>query len=110
MKKTVMISLAVVVCILISVVALNYLSYQAQIFVNDTVYTQTGDHVAELPDNSVELGYLKGITHRSTDHPSKNFTAANLDEKYAGCPIYQSGDIIHLKDYDGFFIPFELAK
>ena len=110
MKKNVMISLAVVVCILISVVAFHHLSYQEQIFVNDTVYTQTGNHVAELPDNSVELGYLKGMTHRSTDRPSKNLTAANLDEKYAGCPIYQSGDIIYLKDHGGFFIPYELAK
>ena len=110
MKKKVIIILAVVVCILVAVVAFNHFGYQEQICVNGTVYTQKGDNSIELPDDSVELGYLEGITHRSTNSPSEDFTATNLDEKYAGCPIYQSGETIYLEDYSGFYIPFKPTK
>ena len=74
---------------------------------------QKDNIIAELPAGSVELGYLRGISHRSTSNPMGNFMATNLDEKYGGCPIYQSGDnnqIIYLEDYSGFYIPFVLTK
>ena len=61
----------------------------------------------------MELGILRSITHRSVSNPTEDFTATNLDEKYAGCPIYQSGEnncIIYLEDYSGFYIPFELTE
>lgn len=81
--------------------------------VNDAIYMQKGNEVIELPDGSVEIGYLSGISHRSTANPMGNFMATNIDEKYGGCPIYQSGDnesIIYLEDYNGFYIPFELSE
>lgn len=112
-KKIALICFTVLIAIIMSAVAIvgfNHFAYQEQICVNGTIYTQKGDNTTELPDNSVELGYLKEITHRNTDSPSKDFTATNLDEKYAGCPIYQSGEIIYLEDYSGFYIPFKLTK
>ena len=74
--------------------------------------TQKGENIASLPANSTELGYLRSITHNSTSDPSIDFTATNLDEKYAGCPIYQleGGQTIYLEDYSGFYIPFELTE
>lgn len=110
MKKKLIAILAVAVCIAVAVVAFNHFAYYEQICVNSTVYTQKGNNTTVLPDDSVELGYLKGITHRDTDSPSEDFTATNLDEKYAGCPIYQSGETIYLEDYSGFYIPFKPAK
>lgn len=91
---------------------LNHFAYQAKIAVGGAIYTQQGENVTSLPANSRELGYLLGIRHRSTSNPSKDFTATNLYEKYAGCMIYQSenGRTIYLEDYGGFYIPFELTE
>lgn len=90
----------------------NHFAYQDKIAVNGAIYTQKGENIASLPANSTELGYLRSITHNSTSDPSIDFTATNLDEKYAGCPIYQleGGQTIYLEDYSGFYIPFELTE
>lgn len=108
MKKTVIVAL--LVCILAAAAAFNNFAYQEQICVNGTVYTQNGDNIAELPSGSIELGYLKGIFHKSIDSPSEDFTGTNLNEKYAGCPIYKSGEAIYLKDYGGFYVQFRYGE
>ena len=76
------------------------------------LYIQKGENITSLPANNMKLGHLRSITHNSTSDPSINFTATNLDEKYAGCPIYQSEDYqtIYLEDYSGFYIPFKLIE
>lgn len=107
--STVIATIVVMCCVLFAV---EHFVYQEKITVNGAVYTQKGNVVIELPDGSVELGYLRGISHRSTGDPMGNFMATNLDKKYGGSSIYQSGDndqIIYLEDYSGFYIPFELT-
>lgn len=107
---TIIATIAVMCCTLFAV---EHFVYQEKIMVNDAIYMQKGNEVIELPDGSVEIGYLRGISHRSTANPMGNFMATNIDEKYGGCPIYQSGDnesIIYLEDYNGFYIPFELSE
>ena len=74
---------------------------------------QAGEGIIELPDGSTDIGALRGISHRSTANPMGNFMATNLDERYGGCPIYQSGEddrIIYLADYRGFYIPFAFVE
>lgn len=69
---------------------------------------RSGDPITQLPEGSVPLGELISITHRTTKLPEEDFTATNLDEKYAGCPIYSSPDpnTIYLMDYSGVYLPF----
>ena len=106
--STALITIAVIFC---AIFIYNHFAYQDKIAVNGAVYTQKGDNVTSLPANSSELGYLRSITHKSTSDPAGDFTATNLDEKYAGCMIYEVTDsgIIYLEDYSGFYIPFELT-
>ncbi len=99
---------AVIVC---AVVAVCFLTepYSSKILYNSRVYQQSGASVEILPENSEQVGTLIGIAHRTSDDPEKEFYATNLDEKYAGCPVYQSGadkGTIYLYDYEGFYIPF----
>lgn len=108
--STVIITVAIVCC---AIFAFNHFAYKDEIAVNGAVYTQSGKNITTLPVGSTELGMLNSITHRTTSNPTEDFTATNLDEKYAGCIIYQSGDsnsIIYLEDYSGFYIPFELTE
>lgn len=115
-KKALLVCASIIATIMVmccTLFVVEYFVYQEKIMVNDAVYMQEGNAVIELPAGSVELGYLRGISHRSTGDPMGNFMATNLDEKYGGYPIYQSGDndqIIYLEDYRGFYIPFELAE
>lgn len=107
---TAVITIAIIGCIAL---AYNHFAYKEEIAVNGAVYTQKGDNVSVLPADSVELGYLRSISHRSVENPTGDFTATNLNEKYAGCPIYQSAgndSTIYLEDYSGFYIPFELSE
>ncbi|MBQ8389826.1 MAG: zf-HC2 domain-containing protein [Oscillibacter sp.] len=108
--STVIATIAAMCCALSAV---EHFIYQEKIAVNGAVYLQTDGEIMELPQGSVELGYLRGISHRSTGEPMGDFMATNLDEKYGGCSIYQSGEneqIIYLEDYRGFYIPFELTE
>lgn len=107
---TAVITVAIMCCIGL---VYNHFAYKEEIAVNGAVYTQKGDNITLLPADSVELGYLRSISHRSVENPTGDFTATNLNEKYAGCPIYQSAgndSVIYLEDYSGFYIPFELSE
>ena len=107
--STILATIAIILCALF---IFNHFAYQEKIAVNGAIYTQKGENITALPADSIELGYLRSITHKSTSDPSVDFTATNLDEKYAGCPIYQSEDeeVIYLYDYGGFYIPFVLTE
>ena len=80
-----------------------------EIRVNDRIYTRQGEAVETLPDGSHELGVLKSVRHHTAAHPEENFRGTNLDEKYAGNRLYQSGasaDVIYLEDLSGCYLPF----
>ena len=80
-----------------------------EIRVNDRIYTRQGEAVETLPDGSYELGVLKSVRHHTAAHPEENFRGTNLDEKYAGNRLYQSGasaDVIYLEDLSGCYLPF----
>ncbi len=86
-------------------------AYQALLRVGDNIYVDTGKQITELPIDSVQHGELIGIAHGTSDLPKQSFHATNLDEKYAGNPIFQVGDInetVYLYDYSGFYLQFEL--
>ena len=116
MKKILFVCATAVVTIAIMICTLfvyTHFAYKEEIAVNGAVYTQKGDNISELPADSMELGYLRSISHKSVDNPTVDFTGTNLNEKYAGCPIYQSAEndaIIYLEDYSGVYIPFELSE
>ncbi len=76
--------------------------------VGGTDYYRSGEPVTQLPEGSVPLGDLISITMRTTQPPEEDFSATNLDEKYAGCPIYSGTDrnTIYLMDYSGVYLPF----
>ena len=107
--STILVTIVLMCC---SLFAAERFLYQEKITVNSGVYTQTNDVVVDLPAGSVEIGYLRGISHRSTADPMGNFMGTNLDNKYGGCPIYQSGgdeEIIYLEDCGGFYLTFRLT-
>jgi len=102
---------AVIVCIVAAVCLLtDPMERDAQIRVNGRVYTYVGSE--EIPIGQIwELGTLEGILHRSDEEPEEDFHGTNLDEKYAGQPLYAGLDgRIYLFDENGFFLPFELPK
>lgn len=110
-KKTVLVCstiLAAAAVIFCAFFIFNRFAYQEKIAVNGAIYTQKGENITELPAGCTELGALRSISHRSTSDPRADFTATNLDAKYAGCPIYQSKEkeVIYLYDYGGFYLPF----
>ena len=110
MKKIALIIIIIVLCIVLVLAAYDHFAFKEQLAVNGKVYTQHGENITQLPADSVKLGTLTTISHRTTESPNTNFKGTNLDAKYAGCPIYQSGEIIYLEDFSGFYIPFELGE
>ena len=87
--------------------------YLEEIAYNGGVYTQISGVTDTLPQGSMEVGYIHGISFYSTASPMIDFMATNLDEKYGGCPIYQDSnnkDILYLEDFSGFFIPFQYTE
>ena len=92
--------------------AYQRLAYQDKIAAGGAVYVQRGVSVTQLPSGCTQLGILKSIVHQTAADPTEDFTAVNLDEKYAGCPVYLSTDAqtLYLEDYGGFYIPFALEK
>lgn len=114
-KPAVWVMLAALVVFIVVVICLstNPVSYSESIRVNGVIYTQDGDDVSALPEGSTEIGMLEGVYHRSKELPDKDYYATNIDEKYAGCPIYQSGAefaVIYLEDFAGFYIPFRAEQ
>lgn len=103
--------LAVTACIVVAVCFLTE-PYTAEIRYNDCIYVQKGASVQTLPPGSTEQGNLIGVLHRSGKAPEENLRGTNLDEKYAGCPIYldpADPDTLYLFDHAGFYIPFVLS-
>lgn len=91
----------------------DYFAYREEIAVNGAVYTRSQEIVSELPEDRVELGYLRSILQRNIGSPTADFSATNLDEKYGGCALYQDPEnkmVIYLEDYGGFYIPFVLKE
>ena len=114
-KPAVWVMLAALVVFIMVVICLstNPVSYSESIRVNGVIYTQDGDDASTLPEGSTEIGILQGVYHRSKELPDKDYYATNIDEKYAGCPIYQSGAefaVIYLEDFAGFYIPFRAEQ
>lgn len=103
------IAVAVAACAVVTVCFATNPAYSQEICVDGVLYVQSGDNISELPDGSSEIGTLKNILHHTNEHPTEHLSSANLNEKYAGCSIYQSGiqkDVIYLEDFAGFYIPF----
>ena len=99
-------TLAAVFCVS---VLMELFVYQEKIAVNGVIYMQSNGEIFDLPEGSTEIGYVRGISHRSTADPMGDFMATNIDEKYGGSPVYRSGEneeTIFLEDYSGYFIPF----
>lgn len=107
--STILLTTVFVCCALF---AADRLLYQEKITVNNGIYTNTNNVIVDLPDGSVEIGYLRGISRRSTADPMGNFMATNLDQTYGGCSIYQSRadeQTIYLQDHSGFYLVFMLS-
>ena len=101
---------ALAACIVLAVcLTTNPAKRPEVIRVNGEYYMQEDVSVTTLPEGSKEIGMLEGVYHRTSELPDKDFYAANIDEKYAGCPLYQSSaefDVIYLEDFGGYYIPF----
>lgn len=100
---------AVIACAVVTVCFATNPTRSQEICVDGALYVQSGDNISELPDGSLEIGTLKSVLHHTNEHPTEHLSSANLNEKYAGCPVYQSGtqkDVIYLEDFAGFYIPF----
>jgi len=104
---------AATACVVLAVCFLtNPKVYAQELKVNGVLYSQQGENISDLPNGSTELGTLDRVYHRTVEHPAEDYAATNIDEKYAGCPIYQSGnaeDTVYLYDYSGFYIPYVMT-
>lgn len=83
-----------------------------EILVNGSVYLRQGAEETALPAGSYPLGTLRSIVHGTAASPAESFTGSNLDPKYAGNSIYQSGqepEVIYLEDLSGTYLPFRTA-
>lgn len=104
---------AATACVVLAVCFLtNPKVYAQELKVNGVLYSQQGENISDLPNGSTELGTLDRVYHRTVEHPAEDYAATNIDEKYAGCPIYQSGnaeDTVYLYDYAGFYIPYVMT-
>ena len=116
-KKKRVVALTAVVATVILLCAgygiFHHFAYRQEIAVNGAVYTRSRETVTEIPEGSVELGYLKSILHRNIGSPTVDFSGTNLDEKYGGCGLYKDAEnemVIYLEDYGGFYIPFILKE
>ena len=101
--------IATVVAICLGYGVFHHFAYQEEIAVNGAVYTRSRETVSTIPEDSVELGYLKSILHRNIGSPTADFSGANIDEKYGGCGLYQDPEnemVIYLEDCGGYYIPF----
>ncbi len=105
---------ALAACVAVAVCFLTVpRSYAEEIRADGRLYVRQGEPVASLPAGSYALGTLDSIRHRTREHPDRDFSGVNLDEKYAGSPIYQSGaaeNVIYLEDFSGFYIPFQTEE
>lgn len=106
-----LVAVSVIACAVVAVCFLtNPKAYLAEIQVDNRLYLRQEPDAEALPEGSYELGMLRGIQHRTKVHPKEDFHAVNLDAKYTGNTIYQSGeeaDVIYLEDLSGFYIPFK---
>ena len=115
-KKRAVALTAVIVTLLVLCIGygiFEHFAYREEIAVNGAVYTRSQEIVSELPEDRVELGYLRSILQRNIGSPTVDFSATNLDEKYGGCALYQDPEnkmVIYLEDYGGFYIPFVLKE
>ena len=116
-KKKRIIALTAVITTLVVLCAgyavFGHFAYREEIAVNGAVYTRSGETITELPEGSMEIGYLRSILHRNIGSPTIDFSATNLDEKYGGCELYQDAEnemVIYLVDYSGYYIPFVLKE
>ena len=102
--------LAAAVCVVLAVCFLTD-PYTQEIRLDGQLYVRQGATVEQLPAGSLPLGELDRVTHRTAAHPDTDFSGTNLDAKYAGNRLYQSGEdpgVIYLEDLSGFFILFRL--
>ncbi len=101
---------AVVVCAAAAVCFLtDPARYDEKIQVGGQVYVWDGSTVEELPAGSQTLGTLQSIAHRTKEPPEGDFSAVNLDAKYAGNALFRSGadpDTVFLEDLKGFYLAF----
>ena len=100
---------AIIACSAVTVCFATNPTRSQEICVDGVLYVQSGNNIRELPDGSLEIGTLKNVLHHTNEHPTEHLSSTNLNEKYAGCPIYQSGaqkNVIYLEDFAGFYIPF----
>ena len=84
----------------------NFPYGKPQICVDGEVYTMVDSPVSALPAGSEDIGALQGVRHHTASPPREDMYGANLDAKYAGCPLYRCGEDIYLYDYADFYIPF----
>lgn len=104
------ITLAVIACMIVAVCFLtNPTSYAEEIMINGEIYIRQSWEINTLPDGSHEIGTLRSVTHHTSKHPQEDFSGVNLDEKYPGNMLFQSGndpDTVYLEDLSGYYIPF----
>ena len=88
-------------------------SFSEEICFSGRVYLRQGEAVEALPQGSYEVGRLNSILHHTNAHPQEDFSGTNLEEKYAGNLLYQSGteaDVIYLEDLAGYYLPFRTEQ
>jgi len=100
---------AVVVCIAASVLLVTTRSDRGeQVIYLDGQYYSRVEGTVQDTGGAWYAGELRSILHNTEELPEENASGTNLNEKYAGCPIYVSMDneMLYLKDYLGYYLPF----
>ena len=78
----------------------------SELRVNGVLYVHTDTFDSYLP-SSDSIGTLRSILHNTSNHPTEDFQATNLDETLAGCPLYPDGSNLYLQKFDGSTLLFQ---
>jgi beta-lactamase regulating signal transducer with metallopeptidase domain len=86
--------------------ALNRPEQTAYLRMGGNLYRSEETTVSELPAGSEEIGRIASVLHNTQELPEQEGQATNLDEMYAGCAVYASGDRAYVENYGGFYLCF----
>lgn len=77
----------------------------SELYYNGDLYVLEQQEVSYLPEDE-SIGTLRSILHNTTEHPTEELQATNLDEYLAGCPLYLEENRLYLQKFDGTCIAF----
>ena len=100
---------AVLIVILAAGLLTDPVEQVSELCYNGNLYVLEHQDVSFLPVEETSIGTLRSILHHTSEHPTEELQATNLDESLTGCPLYLEEDRLYLQKYDGTCLAFRMA-